>query len=104
MNLDTYDQYTLDAEDIEEQVKYLSEGLDSLVGILLEEALVAIELPATINLQIVDTAPGLKGASASARTKPATLSTGLEVQVPEYIDNEEVIKINTSTGKFMSRG
>ncbi|AGS38630.1 elongation factor P-like protein YeiP [Cycloclasticus zancles] len=104
MNLDTYDQYTLDAEDIEEQVKYLSEGLDSLVGILLEETLVAIELPATISLQIVDTAPGLKGASASARTKPATLSTGLEVQVPEYIDNEEVIKINTSTGKFMSRG
>lgn len=104
MNLDTYDQYTLDEEDIEEQVKYLSEGLDSLVGILLEEALVAIELPATISLKIVDTAPGLKGASASARTKPATLTTGLEVQVPEYIDNEEVIKINTSTGKFMSRG
>ena len=73
------------------------------MGILLEEALVAIELPATISLQIVDTAPGLKGASASARTKPATLTTGLEVQVPEYIDNEEVIKINTSTGKFMSR-
>lgn len=104
MNLDTYDQYTLDEEDIEDQVKYITEGLDSLVGILLEEALVAIELPATISLQIVDTAPGLKGASASARTKPATLTTGLEVQVPEYIDNEEVIKINTSTGKFMSRG
>ena len=104
MNLDTYDQYTVDTEDIEEQAKYLTEGVDSLVGILLDEALVAIELPATISLQIVETAPGLKGASATSRTKPATLTTGLEIQVPEYIDNDEVIKVNTSTGKFMSRG
>ncbi len=104
MNLDSYDQYTVDADDIEEQIKYLSEGLDSLVGILLDETLVAIELPGNISLQIVDTAPGLKSASATSRTKPATLTTGLEVQVPEYIDNGEVIKINTSTGKFVSRG
>ncbi|HIG79149.1 MAG TPA: elongation factor P-like protein YeiP [Cycloclasticus sp.] len=103
MNLDSYDQYTVDADDIEEQIKYLSEGLDSLVGILLDETLVAIELPGNISLQIVDTAPGLKSASATSRTKPATLTTGLEVQVPEYIDNGEVIKINTSTGKFVSR-
>jgi elongation factor P len=103
MNVDTYDQYMVDADDIEEQIKYISDGMEGLVGILLEEVLVAIELPAAINLQIIDTAPGLKGASATSRTKPATLTTGLEIQVPEYIDNNEVIKINTSTGKFMSR-
>ena len=103
MNLESYDQYTVDTSDIEEQIKYISDGLDSIVGILLDSLLVAIELPATISLQITDTAPGLKGASATSRTKPATLTTGLEVQVPEYIDNGETIKINTSTGKFMSR-
>lgn len=103
MDLASYDQYTLDTVDIEEQVKYISEGLDNIVGIVLEEALVAIELPASVSLEIIETAPGLKGASATSRTKPATLSTGLEVQVPEYIDNGEVIKVNTSTCKFISR-
>jgi len=78
--------------------------LEGIVGILLDEILVAIELPTSISLQIVETAPGLKGASATSRTKPATLSTGLEIQVPEYIDNGENVKVNTSTGKFISRG
>jgi len=104
MNLDSYDQYTVDSDAIEEHIKFLTEGLEGIVGVLLEEVLVAIELPTTISLQIVDTAPGLKSASATSRTKPATLTTGMEVQVPEYIENGEVIKITTSTGKFASRG
>jgi len=104
MNLENYDQYTVDSDDIEEQICYLSEGLEGIVGILLDDILVAIELPTSISLKIIETAPGLKGASATSRTKPATLSTGLEIQVPEYIDNGENIKVNTSTGKFISRG
>lgn len=103
MNLDSYDQYTVDGDDIAEQIKFLTEGLDSIVGILLDGLLVAIELPSSVSLQIVDTAPGLKSASATSRTKPAVLTTGMEIQVPEYIDNNDVIKINTSTGKFLSR-
>jgi len=70
---------------------------------LLDDILVAIELPTSISLQIVDTAPGMKSASATSRTKPATLTTGLEIQVPEYIDNGDVVKVNTSTDKFLSR-
>ena len=54
-------------------------------------------------MTITDTAPGIKGATAAARTKSAILAKGLEVQVPEYIEIGETIKINTSTGKFMSR-
>ena len=73
------------------------------MAILLDDQIVAIELPAAVAMTITDTAPGIKGATAAARTKPAILSTGLEVQVPEYIENGETIKINTSTGKFMSR-
>lgn len=103
MNLEIYDQYTVDGEDIEDQIKFLSEGLESIVGILVDGILVAVELPTNVSLQITDTAPGLKSASATSRTKPAVLTTGLEIQVPEYIDNGEVVKVNTSTGKFLSR-
>jgi elongation factor P len=103
MNLESFEQFTINRGDIEDEVAYLSEGLEGVIAVLLEGVLVAIELPGSVSLQITDTAPGIKGASATARTKPAVLSTGLEVQVPEYIENGEIIKINTGTGKFMSR-
>jgi elongation factor P len=103
MNSETYEQYTLSAEDIEEQIPYLSEGLEGLVMLLMDDNALGIELPATVNLQIVETPPAMKSASATNRTKTAKLTTGLEVQVPEYIESGELIKINTDTGKFMSR-
>jgi elongation factor P len=103
MDNDSFEQYAIDAEAIENELDYISEGLNNIVAVLLEQQLVAIELPAAVSLAIVETAPGIKGATAAARTKPATLSTGLEVQVPEYIENGEIIRINTATGKFMSR-
>ena len=62
-----------------------------------------IELPQSVIMDIVDTAPGIKGASASARTKPATVNTGLIVQVPEYMEVGERIKINTQEVRYMSR-
>ncbi|MFT6909317.1 MAG: elongation factor P [Oleiphilaceae bacterium] len=103
MNLDDYEQFTINTSDIEDEIDYLVEGLEGIVAILLDGQIIAIELPAAVAMIIVDTAPGLKGASASARTKPARLATGLEVQVPEYIEPGELIKINTDSGKFMSR-
>ena len=89
--------------DIEDQLGYLTEGLDGLTGILLDGVLITIELPGTVELDIVETAPGMKGASATSRTKPAFMATGLEVQVPEYIETGEMIKINTANNKFISR-
>jgi len=103
MSLEDYEQYTIDSSDIEDDTAYLVEGLEGIVAILLDGLLIAIELPAAVEMEIIDTAPGIKGASATARTKPATLATGLEVQVPEYIETGEIIKINTVSGKFMSR-
>lgn len=103
MSLDDYEQYTINASDIEDEVGFLIEGLENIVAILLDGQLIAIELPAAVEMEIIETSPGIKGATASARTKPARLATGLEVQVPEYIETGEVIKINTSTSKFMSR-
>jgi len=103
MSLEDYEQYTINAEDIEDEQLYLVEGLEGIVAILLDGILVAIELPAAVAMAITETAPGIKGASATARTKPAMFATGLEIQVPEYIEPGEVIKINTVSGKFMSR-
>jgi len=103
MNTDDYSQYNLNPEELEEQKGYISEGLEGITALLVEGEILGVELPSTVSLAITDTAPGIKGASATGRTKPATLSTGLEVQVPEYLENDEIIKVNTANGKFISR-
>lgn len=103
MNTEDYSQYNLNAEDIEEQQGYITDGLEGIVALLVDGEILGIELPQSVNLKITETAPGIKGATATGRTKPATLSTGLEIQVPEYLESGEVIKVNTSNAKFISR-
>ena len=103
MNMEDYSQYEVNAKDIEDSVDYLVEGLEELSALIMDGELISIELPQSINLQIIETSPAIKGATASSMTKPATLSTGKVVQVPEYLETGEVVKINTETGKFMSR-
>ncbi|MDO9164372.1 MAG: elongation factor P-like protein YeiP [Methylococcaceae bacterium] len=103
MNSEDYTQYNLSREDLEDQVGYLTEGLEGIVALLVDDAPMAIELPSSVQLEIVETAPALKGATASGRTKTARLTTGIEIQVPEYLEPGEVVKVNTETGKFMSR-
>lgn len=103
MNMEDFSQYTLNPDDLDGQTEYLLEGLEGITALLVEGEVLGIELPQYVSLQVTETAPGIKGASASARTKPATLATGLEVQVPEYLENGEVIKVSTETGKFLSR-
>lgn len=103
MDTSDYSQYTLHAEALEEQSGYMTEDLDGMIALLVDGLIVGIELPQTVALEIVDTAPGIKGASATSRTKPATLSTGLEIQIPEYLETGETVKVNTANGKFLSR-
>ena len=103
MDNETYEQYTISDEGLEEEAKFLSDGLDGIHALIVDDVPVGIELPSSVSLEIVDTSPSIKGASASARTKPATLTTGLVVQVPEYISPGEVIKVNTDSGEFVSR-
>lgn len=103
MDRETYEQFTFDLEALEAELPYLTDGLDGMLAMVVDGAAVGIELPATVALEIVECAPGMKAASASARNKPATLSTGLVVQVPEYLTQGELIKVNTQTGEFMSR-
>jgi elongation factor P len=103
MDRDTYEQHSFDLDALEQEYPYLTEGLEGIFGLLVDGVAVGIELPATVVLEVLECAPSMKGASASARNKPATLSTGLVVQVPEYIVPGELIKVNTLTGDFMSR-
>jgi elongation factor P len=103
MNMEDYSQYSLNSDDIEGQIGYLTEGLDGITALLMDGEIIGIELPQSVNMTIAETSPGIKGATATGRTKPAILTTGLEVQVPEYLENGEVIKVNTSNGKFISR-
>jgi len=103
MDLEDYTQHDLNSGDIAEQVGYLTEGMEGISALLVDGQIIAIELPQAVALTITDTGPAIKGDSASGRTKPATLSTGLEIQVPEYLQSGESIKVNTTTGKFISR-
>ena len=103
MNLEDYSQYTLSSDDLDGQVEYLTEGLEGITALLMDGEIIGVELPQSVTMTITDTSPGIKGATASGRTKPATISSGLEIQVPEYLENGEVVKVNTSNGKFISR-
>ena len=103
MNAEDYSQYTLSSEDLEGQIGYMTDGLEGIVALLVDDEVIAIELPSSVVMEIIDTTPAIKGATASARTKTAKLTTGIEIQVPEYLEMGEMVKVNTETGKFMSR-
>lgn len=91
MDKEDYTPYIFTKEQIEEELLFMPEGgMPDMQVLTWDGQLLALELPQTVDLEIVETAPGIKGASASARNKPATLSTGLVVQVPEYLSAESV--------------
>jgi elongation factor P len=103
MDNEDYTPYSLDKETIEEELLFINEQTEGLQVLIVDGKPVGIDLPPSVDLEIVETDPSIKGASASARTKPATLTTGLVVQVPEYIATGEKIRINTAEQKFTSR-
>ena len=103
MDSENYDQFMVSADNLEEEAIFLYDGLEGLLALISEEEVLGIELPAHMSLEITECAPAMKAASSSARTKPATLTTGLIVQVPEYLTPGEMIKINTETREFISR-
>lgn len=103
MDNEDYTQYTLDAQIVGDAAGYIVEGVEGYYVQLIDDAPVAVQVPATVTLQVVDTPPELKGASATKRTKPARLNTGIEIQVPEYVGNGESVFVNTTTGEFSGR-
>ncbi|VAW71249.1 Elongation factor P-like protein [hydrothermal vent metagenome] len=103
MDGESYEQHTLVDEDIQDELLFIMEGLEGINALVVEDQVMGIELPATVVLTIEETAPAMKAASSSARTKPATLTTGLVVQIPEYLAAGERIKVNTETREYVSR-
>ena len=103
MDQEDYQQYELPLEDVEEQLPYITEGLEGMRALIYNDGCVGLDVPASVELEITQCDPGVKGNSATSRTKPATLETGLVVQVPEYIKQGEKVKIDTRTGAYLSR-
>jgi len=98
-----YTPYTLDAEVIGDAAGYIVDDLTGIYVQLIEDAPVAIQLPQSVAMEVIETPPELKGGTATKRPKPAKLSTGIEIMVPEYIGNGEKVWVNTTTGEFAGR-
>ncbi|MFY0701280.1 MAG: elongation factor P-like protein YeiP, partial [Bermanella sp.] len=103
MDSEDFTMYSLNKDAIEEELLFINEETKGVQVIIVDENPVALEMPSSVELEIVETDPSLKGGSATARTKPAQLSTGLTVQVPEHISTGDRIKINVEERKFMGR-
>lgn len=103
MDLENYEQFELFKEDIEDCLPFLIEDMEGIKAVISDGKVLTLHMPDTIEMEIVECAPSAKGASVTARTKPATLPTGLVVQVPEYIEQGEVIRIDTRERKYLSR-
>ena len=103
LDKEDYTPYQLDADVIGEAAGYITDGLEGCYVQIIEDAPVAVQLPPSVVLQVVETPPELKGGTATKRPKPARLSTGIEIQVPEYIGNGEKIWVSTVTGEFAGR-
>jgi elongation factor P len=102
MDTANYEQVHLSQEALGEQALYLLP--EALITIEFYEGVaVGVELPPTVDLKVTDAVPGIKGATASAQIKPATLETGLVVNVPAFVNTGDVIRINTETGEYLSR-
>lgn len=98
-----YNQYALPKEDLAEELSYITESLEGMQALIYNDACIGIQLPLTVELTVTQCDPRVKGDSATARTKPATLETGLIVQVPEYLEQGERVKVDTRTGEYLSR-
>lgn len=103
MNTEDYTPYNLNKETITNEIPFITEATTGMQVILVDDVPVALELPTHVELEITETDPSIKGGSATARTKPAILSTGLTVQVPEHISTGNVIRIHVEERKFLGR-
>jgi elongation factor P len=102
MNNETFEQMALSAEVLGDAVPYLFPNIKLKIE-MYEGRPVGIELPLTVELKVVETEPAIKGASVSNQSKPARMETGLMVQVPPFIAEGDVIKIDTATGAYIER-
>ena len=102
MDSDSYEQLPVDARDLGQAVRYLKEG-DTAVLPTYQDRVIGIELPAAVELTVTETEPGVQGDRVSGARKPATVETGLVVQVPLFVEPGGRIKVDTRTGEYLAR-
>jgi elongation factor P len=103
LDQENYEQYGLSKESVAEESHYLTEDLEGVQVLIYNDQAVGLQLPAAVELTVTRCDPGVRGNSATGRTKPATLETGLVVQVPEYLEQGVRVKVDTRTGQFLGR-
>jgi elongation factor P len=103
MDSTDYNQFSLPVDELRDLSPYMTENMDGVEALVVNDEVIAIEIPDTVALQIVETSPGVRGNSATGRTKPATLSTGAVIQVPEHLDPDVTVRVDTRTGEYLGR-
>lgn len=102
MDMETYDQMAMTADQLGDSIKYLKENMNIHV-LVYQEKYIGVEMPNFVELEVVETSPGIKGDTASGGTKPATMETGAVVQVPFFISVGDKLQIDTRTGNYIKR-
>ena len=102
MDMDTYEDMTLSEDAVGEAAQYLTDGLDLEITAF-EGAALGVELPINVDIEVVETEPGIRGDTATGATKMAKVATGLEVQVPLFVATGDVLRIDTRSGEYQTR-
>ncbi len=102
MDSDTYDQFTLRADQLDDAAEYLKDGM-TVDRTSYQGETIGIELPVSVDLTVTSTEPGFAGDTAQGARKPATLETGLVVQVPLFVNEGDTVRVDTRTGEYLTR-
>lgn len=102
MDTENYEQIEIPGDNIQDELKYMKENMEVHI-IMYETEVLGVELPNTVELKVIETEPGIRGDTSSGGTKPATLETGANVNVPFFINVDDVLVINTQDGSYVSR-
>jgi len=102
MDKENFEQVSLDSNQLGDTINYLKEGMSLQISSYKDE-LIGVELPTAVELQVIETGPGFKGDTATAGNKPAKLETGITIQVPLFINQGDIIKVDTRSGSYLER-
>ena len=102
MNVETYDQIAINSDIVGDSMKFVKEN-ENVKVLSYDGSVFAIEPPLFVELEVTETEPGLKGNTATGATKPATVETGAQIQVPLFVNTGDKLKIDTRTGEYLSR-
>jgi elongation factor P len=103
LDQENYNQYSLPLADVERESQFVTDALEGAFALIYNDECVGLQLPTSVELTIAQCDPAVRGNSATARTKPLTLETGLVVHGPEYLSQGERVKVDTRTGEYLSR-